>query len=455
MSGATTASRRPVQRFKSWLLADVVEDVPGPEAKEGRSEQHAWWQVVCLTGVDYFSTLGYIPGIAALAAGALSPIATLFIVGLTLFGALPMYRRVAEESPHGQGSIAMLENLLSFWRGKLLVLVLLGFVATAWIVTITLSAADAAVHVAENPLVPSFFHGQEVTITLALLAFLGAVFLKGFKEAIGIAVFIVGVYLLLNLVVVGVGFYEIATHPRSIVSWQNALFENYGNPLMMVVASLLVFPRLALGLSGFETGVGMMPLVRGDEGDRPERPEGRIRNTRRMLTVAALTMSFYLITTSLVTVMLIPSQEFEPGSGQRARPRLRGARSAGGRLRHRLRPLNDNDIGVRGRLGYGRAPEHRAALLAALRHGARVGAGDTSPRPRLHRGLRGDHDHLLRRRGRPGWRLRYGGARDDDLRRLRGNALDLAQGLEVAGDLLRPGDCRLRLRFGRQRDTAA
>ncbi|CAN5677730.1 APC family permease [soil metagenome] len=300
-----------------WLLEERIEEVKGPEAREGE-EQHAWWQVVCLTGVDYFSTLGYIPGIAALAAGSLSPIATLLIVALTLFGMLPMYRVVAKESPHGQGSIAMLERLLSFWRGKLFVLCLLGFVATSWIITITLSASDATAHVVENPLVPETLRNHEVAITIVLLAVLGAVFLKGFKEAIGVAVAIVGVYLLVNLVVVVAGLYQIFAHPQSFIGWQDTLFSNYGNPLTMVAVSFLVFPRLALGLSGFETGVSMMPLVRGDADDDPLRPEGRIRNTRKMLFVAALIMSFYLITTSFVTSVLISAQEFKEGVSDRA-----------------------------------------------------------------------------------------------------------------------------------------
>ena len=313
MAGSMDPPKHRAHRLRDWLLEGQMVEPEGPQARESQPKRHPWWQVVCLTGVDYFSTLGYIPAIAELVAGALSPIATLLIVLLTLFGALPMYRRVAEESPHGQGSISMLERLLSFWRGKLLVLVLLGFVATGWLVTITLSAADATAHIVENPLVSEVLENHRVAITLVLLTLLGAVFLRGFKEAIGLAAFIVAAYLLLNLVVVAAGFYEIFVQPQILNDWQTLLLTNYGSPQVIIAASLVAFPLLALGLSGFETGVSMMPLVRGEPGDRPERPMGRICNTRRMLTTAALIMSFYLLTTSFVTAVLIPQEEFQEG----------------------------------------------------------------------------------------------------------------------------------------------
>jgi hypothetical protein len=288
-------------------VTPTVAPVEAPE------RTHAWWKVMCLTGVDYFSTLGYQPGIAALAAGALAPIATVVLVLLTLFGALPVYRRVAEESPHGQGSISMLERLLSFWKGKLFVLVLLGFALTDFMITITLSAADATAHVVENPNVPGFVQGKEVAVTIVVIGLLGALFLRGFTEAIGIAVALVGVYLALNLVVIGVSFGHVFGHPSVISDWTSALTKEHGNPLMMVAMAVLVFPKLALGMSGFETGVAVMSHVEGDPGDTEARPLGRIRQTKKLLMTAAVLMSGYLITSSLVTTWLIPEKEFEDG----------------------------------------------------------------------------------------------------------------------------------------------
>ncbi|MFY9558081.1 MAG: amino acid transporter, partial [Blastocatellia bacterium] len=267
---------------------------------------------MCLTGVDYFSTLGYQPGIAFVAAGALSPIATLVLVLLTLFGALPIYNRVAAESPHGDGSIAMLEHLLPGWRAKIFVLVLLGFVATDFIITITLSSADATAHIVENPFTPHFLHNR-IAVTLFLIALLCGIFLRGFKEAIGVAVLLVGAYLLLNAVVLCAGFWELATRPRAVGDWKNALFSSHGSPLAMIGMALIVFPKLALGLSGFETGAVVMPLVEGDTTDTEAYPAGRIRNTRKLLRTAALIMSFLLVASSLVTTTLIPAEEFAVG----------------------------------------------------------------------------------------------------------------------------------------------
>jgi hypothetical protein len=323
------------QRFKRWLFRGHKET--GSEAPNVATphKQYPWWQVMCLTGVDYFSTLGYQPGIAFLAAGALSPIATLVLVLLTLFGALPMYRRVAEESPHGDGSISMLENLLSRWKGKLFVLALLGFVATSFIITITLSAADATAHIVENPFVLDhlqFLH-HRIVVTVILIAALGAIFLKGFKEAVGIAVVIVAVYLLLNLVVLITSITEILTNPSVVWSWKTLLFQTYRNPFLMIGTALIVFPKLALGLSGFETGVVVMPLVRGDRDLSQEDLEaihttrsarvatdlnaqqllrGRIENTKKLLTTAAVIMSLLLVASSICTTLLIPAEEFRP-----------------------------------------------------------------------------------------------------------------------------------------------
>src|SRR6266446_9484513 len=325
---------RTRRNFKLWLYKGGRQSASNDD-QPGSHKQHPWWKVMCLTGVDYFSTLGYQPGIAFLAAGALSPVATLILVLLTLLGALPIYSRVAQESPHGEGSISMLEHLLSRWKGKLFVLVLLGFVATDFIITITLSAADATAHIIENPFTPNLIKHQ-LGVTLVLVALLGAIFLRGFKEAIGIAVILVGVYLLLNVIVVGFGLGQILTHPHYFPEWKQALVHHpavHGNVWLVVGISLILFPKLALGLSGFETGVAVMPLVKGDEDlteadwedihntrtGRPPEPrthrllEGRIKNTRKLLRTAALIMSAFLITSSLVTTMLIPAEKFQVG----------------------------------------------------------------------------------------------------------------------------------------------
>ncbi|HKU29386.1 MAG TPA: amino acid transporter [Arthrobacter sp.] len=312
-----TVRRKPRGQFKRWLLDGMPEPAgkrQGPHGKpdEGHTPQ-SWWKVMCLTGVDYFSTLGYQPAIAALAAGMVSPLATMVLVGVTLMGALPVYRRVASESPRGEGSIAMLERLLPRWGGKLFVLALLGFAATDFMITMTLSAADASAHAVENPFAPDWLHGQEIAITLALISALGIVFLRGFKEAINVAVVLVGAYLALNAVVVGVGLMHVVTEAHVVTDWWAALNQQNGNPLVMVGIALLVFPKLALGLSGFETGVAVMPQIKGSPSDTDEQPTGRIRGTHKLLTTAALIMSAFLVASSFITTFLIPAAEFQPG----------------------------------------------------------------------------------------------------------------------------------------------
>ncbi len=290
-------------KLTDWLLADLRL----PKGIHGVSEpEHAWWRVMCLTGVDYFSTLGYQPGIAFLAAGLLSPVATLILVLVTLFGALPVYWRVAQASPNGQGSIGMLENFFPKWGGKTMVLILLGFATTDFIITMTLSAADAAAHVVQNPFTPAWLKSQ-MAVTLVLLVILGVIFLNGFKEAIGIAVVLVALYLALNAVVVAAALRQVLLHPDVFAHWKGNLFAQHGGPWTMIGISLILFPKLALGLSGFETGVAVMPLIRGAD------LAARVRNTRKLLVTAALVMSVFLMSSSIVTTLLIEPGKFKEG----------------------------------------------------------------------------------------------------------------------------------------------
>lgn len=294
--------------WREWLRRD--------ESRDPRSDKHGthpWYLVIWLTGVDYFSTLGYQPGIALLAAGALSPIATAVLVAVTLLCALPIYVQVSGRSFAGLGSIAMLENLLPGWWGKFMVLVLLGFATTDFIITMTLSASDAARHATQNPYLHPLLGDANLRVTLVLLALLAAVFLKGFAEAIELATAVCVPYLLLNVIVLGRALVEVARHPSAWPRWEGAL-RTQGDWTQLALAAVVLFPRLALGLSGFETGVSVMPLIRGNAADSDaDHPLGRIRNTRKLLATAALIMSVLLMVSSFVSALLIPEHAYREG----------------------------------------------------------------------------------------------------------------------------------------------
>jgi len=301
-------------------------------ARPASGHHYPWWLIMCLCGVDYFSTLGYQPSIAFEGAGTLAPLATLVLVLVTLCGALPIYRHVAGETPDGVGSIGMIERMFTGWGAKLVVLVLIGFAATDFVITKTLSAADAAAHLMSNPLyathVPEWLQGQMPT-TMFLLVLLGAMFLKGYGEVVGLATVLVIAFLGLSAVVVAASVAYLVSNPELLRGWFAEISEGRYHlahaplagtgPWVIVGISLLVFPKLALGLSGFETGVLHIHLVRGTKAD-PHDEAARIGNTRLMLVVAALIMSCFLVGSSLATGTntLIPAEELrlEPVKGK-------------------------------------------------------------------------------------------------------------------------------------------
>ncbi len=314
------------------------------------SREYYWLWVLCLLGLDYFSTLAYQPSITVEVAGLLGPLATAVVVLVTLAGALPVYCYLAGRSPRGDGSIGMMERLISGWKGKTLVLILLGFAATDFTMLKTISLADAAQHLIRSddaqwqqrlkeltetlreqtlPLSPrlSALFNDQLTVTL-LLGVIGTFFWfilrKGFsRNVLILAVPLVGAYLLLNGLILGGGLYCLGDHPHLVDNWFAQVEAGawqidkpfwVGNDwLSVALLSLLILPNLALGLSGFELSMIIMPQVRGKPGENP--PRTRIRNTRKVLIVAALIMAVYLLASSLVATLLIPVEELH-GSGK-------------------------------------------------------------------------------------------------------------------------------------------
>ena len=397
---------------------------------------------MCLCGVDYFSTLGYQPSIAFEGAGTLAPLATLVLVLVTLYGALPIYRHVAEETPDGVGSIGMIERMFRGWGAKIVVLVLIGFAATDFVITKTLSAADAAAHLISNPLytaeAPQWMQGQ-MAVTMFLLVLLGGMFLKGYSEVVGLATVLVIAFLGLSFVVVGASLFYLFTHPTLVPHWIGEITAGRyhlahaplagSGPWVALGISLLVFPKLALGLSGFETGVLQIHLVKGTDAD-PADEKARVANTRKLLLVAALIMSFFLIGSSLITGTdtLIPADELrlEPVKGKAMDRAL--AYIAHGESPHPICPLFGHifgtayDVSTILILWFAGASAMAGLLNMVPRYLPRYGmapewaGGLPAARDRLHDHQPHRHARLPGRCVGPGRRLCHRRARADDQR---------------------------------------
>lgn len=320
---------------------------PARHADAGDHHQSPWYATLWLTGVDYFSSLGYAPGLAIMAAGFVAPLATLILVAVTFLAAMPVYAMVAKYSSEGEGSIKMIERLTVRWGrlgwfGKTIVLALLGFAMTDFVITITLSAADATHHIVENPLFMAWVPNRPVLVTAALIAGLCLVFLKGFKEAIGLSVLIALPYMVLNGVIIARGLHEMQEHPELWQAWLakveafdvvqlreslTRMSAEGAGPVanlsgsgigVLAAVSLLVFPKLALGMSGFETGVSVMPHISAAT------HEERVTNTRKLLFAAAVLMCVELIGANLVSAVLIPEKDFYVATAEHAAGKASG-----------------------------------------------------------------------------------------------------------------------------------
>ena len=327
---------------------------------------YSWPLVLCLVGLDYFSTLAYLPSIAVEAAGPWAPVAAGVVVLVTFLLALPVYWYVVGRSSDGRGATGLLEDLIPGWRGKIVVLTLLGFAAADFVITRSLSVADAAIHLINNP------HGQrllarlpealpaadrpwwppldrllvrlaepQVAITLGL-SIISFTLLHVLKRGLTRGVMMLAataaiVYLALSGLVIASALAYIARHreiwdawlattgfaagPSSAAADASAAISPHAWLWGSLQAALWSFPQMALGLSGFEMIMTVVPQVSpspasdtkslrspplggegpGEGGGAKYRPQpssapvaddaltrARIRNTRKLMVAAAV-----------------------------------------------------------------------------------------------------------------------------------------------------------------------
>jgi hypothetical protein len=317
-----------------------------------------WPLVLCLVGLDYFSTLAYLPSIAVEAAGPLAPIAIGFMVLVTFLFALPVYWYVVGRSPHGHGAIALVEHSCAGWHGKILVLILLGFAAADFVITRSLSVADAATHLIHNP------HGQSllarlsppddwlaewtspsttarlrgwvtpqmvITLLLSLMTF---VFWWPLRRGVtrgmlAVSAIVVTAYLITTGLVIFSSLSYIVGHPSIWQSWLERVLhaasaapdqrDGYALAGRWFGVALWCFPQIALGLSGFELIMTTAPNLRGLGPSGEPSIQGRVRNTRKLMMVAALIMAVYMTSAVIVTSLLMPAETLGPGGNAQHR----------------------------------------------------------------------------------------------------------------------------------------
>ncbi|HWC90378.1 MAG TPA: hypothetical protein VG433_12005, partial [Pirellulales bacterium] len=330
-----------------------------PHRRLGPQRTSPWPLVLCLVGLDYFSTLAYLPSIAVEAAGPLAPLASLLVLAVTFFLALPVYYYVVGRSPHGHGATALVEQSYPGWRGKILVLTLLGFAAADFVITRSLSVADAATHLIHNP------HGQALleriwpaqdwlsqqlgdalasrvhrwitpqmvtTLSISLLTF-------GFwwqmragisHRMLVMSALVVLAYLALTGLVIGSGAVYVVRNPDVWQDWVERAVQAGGGgsatgaswPIVVgrwLGIALWCFPQMALGLSGFELIMTVAPRVRGVNAQGQPQLAARVRNTRKLMCVSAGVMAVYLFSAVTVTTLLVHGEALEAGGAAQHR----------------------------------------------------------------------------------------------------------------------------------------